>query len=171
MTLRYRHLVLIGMMGTGKTTVGRLLAARLGWAFWDNDEALRRVSGQTAAEVQNARGQAALHEIEDRLLREALGSDAPTVLAAAASVVLAPDALTGALSVWLRASAGWEERNIESSGQQHRPLPADAASFLTHLSAARESLYATAADITIDVAGEAQTTCDRVLDAIAGRVA
>jgi shikimate kinase len=121
--------------------------------------------------VQHARGQDALHEIEDRLLREALGSEAPAVLAAAASVVLKPDALAGALSVWLRAGADWEQRNIERSGQHHRPLPADAATFLTQLSAARESLYAKAADIAIDVASEAQATCDRVLDAIAGRIA
>lgn len=169
-TIRYRRLALIGMMGTGKTTVGCLLATRLGWELWDNDEALRRATGKTAAEVQSTRGRAQLHEIEDRLLREALGNDAATVFAAAASVVLNPDALTGALTVWLRASTAWEERNIAGSGQHHRPLPADDETVLAQLNAARESLYAKAAEITVDVAMEAQETCDRVLAAITGRI-
>ena len=84
MRIPYRHLALIGMMGTGKTTVGQMLATRLGWAFWDNDEALRRATGRTAAELQRVRGQAALHEIEDSLLREALRRQTQTVFAAAA---------------------------------------------------------------------------------------
>src|SRR5438046_2100382 len=47
-----QHVVLIGMMGAGKTTVGRLLAKRLGWGFWDNDEALQKETGHTAGEFQ-----------------------------------------------------------------------------------------------------------------------
>jgi shikimate kinase len=170
MKIPHNHLALIGMMGTGKTTVGRLLAARLGWAFWDNDEALREATGQTAAELQRLRGQPALHETEDRLLREALGGQAQTVVAAAASVVLNPAVLAGALTVWLRASAGWEEQNIARSGQHHRPLPADATTALQQLSAVREPMYAKAADITIDVATDPATTCDRVIEALVKRI-
>ena len=49
------------------------MAARLGWGYWDNDEALEAATGTTAGEVQHRRGQAALHATENRLLREALG--------------------------------------------------------------------------------------------------
>jgi len=169
MKIPYRNLALIGMMGTGKTTVGQMLATRLGWSFWDNDEALRTATGLTAAELQRERGQAALHEIEDQLLREALEGRAQTVCAAAASVVLNPSVLDGAFTVWLRASADWEERNIARSGQRHRPLPADATAVLRQLSDVREPMYASAADITIDVATDAATTCDRVIEALAER--
>jgi shikimate kinase len=159
-------LVLIGMMGTGKTTVGRILATRLGWGFWDNDEALQRATGRTAAELKRSRGEAVLHAVEDRLLSEALQSHTQTVFAAAASVVLNPAVLAGALTVWLRASAGWEEQNIARSGQHHRPLPEDATAVLRHLRAVREPMYAKAADITIDVAPDATTTCARVMEAL-----
>ena len=169
-TIPYRDLVLIGMMGTGKTTVGQILATRLGWAFWDNDEALQGATGRTAAELQRLRGEAVLHEIEDRLLSEALRGPAQTVFAAAASVVLNPAVLAGAFTVWLRASAGWEEQNIARSGQHHRPLPENATDVLRHLSAVREPMYANAADITIDVAPDATTTCDRVMDALVKRI-
>ena len=154
------------MMGAGKTTVGRLLAARLGWAFWDNDTALQEATGATAARFQQEHGQAALHETEDRVLRDALRSPTLTVFAAAASVVLNPSLLAGAVTVWLRASASFEERNITQSGQHHRPLPADALGALERLSSAREQLYADAADITVDAAADPEVTCDRMLEAL-----
>jgi shikimate kinase len=161
-----RPVVLIGMMGAGKTTVGRLLASRLGWKFWDNDEALEAETGMTADALQRRRGQAALHQTEDRLLREALRTSEPTVFAAAGSIVLDPAAVARARTVWLRVSAADEERNIAHSGQGHRPLPADSAAFLERLGAQRQAMYAGLADITVDVAQEPHETCDRVLQAL-----
>jgi shikimate kinase len=162
-----RQIVLIGMMGVGKTTIGRRLADRLGWEFWDNDEALGEATGRTASEVQQTDGQETLHRLEDRLLRSALASPTPTVLAAAASVVLDPDVVSGALTVWLRASAAREARNVALSGQHHRPLPADAEDLLRRLEAEREPLYTQLADVVVDVAAEPAATCDRVMEALA----
>jgi len=162
--------VLIGMMGTGKTTVGRMLATRLGWAFWDNDDALQKATGQTAAAVQEARGQRGLHVIENRLLREALAEPADTVYAAAASVVLSPGLLTDATTVWLRASEAWEEQNIARSGQHHRPLPADAAAVLKRLNKMRTPLYQRVANVRVDVAGDPAATCDQVIAALGDRI-
>jgi shikimate kinase len=93
-----RQIVLVGMMGVGKTTVGRMLAAQLGWEFWDNDEALRETTGQTAAQVQQARGQSALHRMESRLLRRALREHARAIFAAAGSVVLQPEIVSSAVT-------------------------------------------------------------------------
>jgi shikimate kinase len=163
------HVVLIGMMGTGKTTVGRLLATRLGWAFWDNDEALRKETGRTAAEVHREQGQAALHQLEDRLLREALRGPEPAVFAAAASVVLYPSALDGALTVWLHGSARTELEHIAASGQLHRPLPADAVATLRRLDAERDSKYARMADVVVEVTAGPAETCDAVLEALTTR--
>lgn len=168
---RQRHVVLIGLMGVGKTTVGRLLAARLHWSFWDNDEALQAATGATAAELQKQCGQSALHETEDRLLREALRTQVPTVFAAAGSVVLNPALLRGALVVWLRMSTAMEERNIARSGQRHRPLPVDAAATLERMSADRYALYTTAADVIADVGTDPASTCERVFEAIRGNQA
>lgn len=153
-------------MGVGKTTVGRMLAARLGCDFWDNDEALQMETGKTAAQFQQEHGQAALHKIEDRLLREALRSQSQMVFAAAASVVLNPRVLAGAITVWLRATAAREEQNIARSGQHHRPLHGDVVAALLGLIEAREPLYRAAADITVDAAADPAATCDRVLEAL-----
>ena len=166
---RQPHVVLIGMMGTGKTTVGRLLATRLGWGFWDNDEALREETGRTAAEVQHEQGQAALHQLEERLLREALRGPEPAVFAAAASVVLYPSALDGALTVWLRSSARTELEHIAASGQLHRPLPADAVATLRRLDAERDTKYARMADVVVEVAAGPTATCERALEALTTR--
>jgi shikimate kinase len=166
MQIGYRHIVLIGMMGSGKTTCGRALAGRLGWGFWDNDEALHEATGATAAQLQRKRGQAVLHAIEHRLLRLALKDHADTVFAAAGSVVLRPALLDGELTVWLRITPEQEAQNIAHSGQAHRPLPADAIAVLQRLSEERLPAYERLADITVDVASEPAITCDRVYAAL-----
>jgi len=163
-----RQIVLIGMMGVGKSTVGRMLAAHLGRDFWDNDDALTTTTGRTAAEVQTADGQAALHQLENQLLTEALRTNTPTVFAAASSVVLDPEVLRGSLTVWLRASTEAEERNLLASGQHHRPLPPAPDAYLRRLAAERDPLYAHLADVIVDVGADPETTYDRVLEALAG---
>lgn len=170
MDTAYRNVVLIGMMGSGKTTCGRLLAGRLGWGFWDNDEALLEATGFTAAQLQRSRGQGVLHAVEHRLLRTALQTRTETVFAAAASVVLRPAVLGDeALTVWLRTSPVQEEQNISGSGQHHRPLPDDPIAVLQRMNADRLPAYETLADITVDVAGDPEVTCDRVMKAVAAQ--
>ena len=169
MDIAYPHVVLIGMMGSGKTTCGRLLADRLGWGFWDCDEALLEATGSTAGEVQRTRGQAVLHAIEHRLLRNALLTRTHTVFAAAGSAVLRPSVLQDELTVWLRASAVQGEQNIAHSGQHHRPLPDDPIAVLQQMSAARLPAYERLADITVDVAPDPNVTCDRVMQALRAR--
>lgn len=164
-----QHIVVIGMMGVGKTTVGRLVAARLEREFWDNDTALAAATGQTAAEVQRTRGQPALHAIEGVLLRHALRRTTPAVFAAAASVVLDPSALADTVTVWLRASSETEAMNISGSGQHHRPLAGDAAALLRRVGGARNPVYARMADIVIDVGADPSWTCDRVIEALQPR--
>jgi shikimate kinase len=169
MNIANRHVVLIGMMGSGKTTCGRLLAKRLGWGFWDCDEALMEATGSTAGELQRTRGQAVLHAIEHRLLRTALLTRTDTVFAAAGSVVLKPSILQRELTVWLRVSTLQEQQNIARSGQHHRPLPEDPIAVLQEMAAARLPAYERLADITVDVAPDPEVTCDRVMQALRAR--
>lgn len=74
-------------MGSGKTTVGLLLAQALGWPLWDGDRLLEAEDGRTAAQRAKAEGLDELHEREFALLVEALTADRPQVVAAAASVL------------------------------------------------------------------------------------
>jgi len=82
-----RHLVLVGLMGSGKTTVGARVAGRLGLPFRDGDALLEAATGRTAAALRESAGEAALHRAECVVLREALAAEAPSVIAAAAAVV------------------------------------------------------------------------------------
>jgi shikimate kinase len=87
------HLVLAGPMGAGKTTLGRLLAKRLGVSFIDSDEQLAGLYGMTAREIAELDGVEALHAAEVEALARALAADPPAVIAAAAATADAPAAI------------------------------------------------------------------------------
>ncbi|HEY4752428.1 MAG TPA: shikimate kinase, partial [Candidatus Limnocylindrales bacterium] len=67
-----RHVVLLGTMGSGKTTVGRLLAERLGRPLRDSDPEIEAATGYTAREIRDRDGPDALHDLEARLLLSTL---------------------------------------------------------------------------------------------------
>lgn len=88
-----RHLVLTGPMASGKTTLGRLLARRLGRPFFDSDQQLADKYGRTSRDLASAEGVAALHAAEVEAMMGALRSESPAVIAAAAAVADSPAAL------------------------------------------------------------------------------
>lgn len=101
------RIVLIGMMGSGKSTIGPLLAARRGWRYIDNDEDVRVLTAQEPTDVMASGGEDELHAAEAAALLRALAVEDPVVIAAAAWVVL-DDACAAALReqpcvVYLRA--------------------------------------------------------------------
>ncbi len=150
---RSTRLVLVGMMGSGKTTVGRVLADRTGWAYADNDELVRRMSGREPAEIKDTDGEDALHEVETAALLDALRTPGPVIVGAAAAVVLDATAVrslgAGAQVVWLRARPETLRARI-GSGAGRREEATDVA-WLTRQAEAREQLYADLADLTVDV--------------------
>src|SRR5688572_15931544 len=79
---------LVGMMGAGKTTVGRLVAARLGWRYLDSDDQVREATGLGVSELLAQRGRQALHAEEAAALRVAATSPDPVVAAVAGGAVL-----------------------------------------------------------------------------------
>ena len=135
-----RHLVLVGLMGTGKTTVGARVAARLGWPYRDGDAMLEDSTGHTAATIVDAEGADALHRAESRVLREALASEVTSVIGAAAAVVDDPACRAalrspGVAVAWLRADPAVLGRRFEAGSGgagAHRPAyGADAEKFLS----------------------------------------
>ena len=86
----WRHILLVGLMGAGKTTIGRELAGRLGRPFLDSDAQLAALGGRTAREIAAADGIERLHELEATALLAALDEPVPSVIAAAASVIEDP---------------------------------------------------------------------------------
>ncbi|GAC1316218.1 MAG: shikimate kinase [Acidimicrobiales bacterium] len=162
--------VLVGMMATGKSTVGRRLAHRLGRRLFDSDAMIEASSGHTVSELWESGGEAAYRELESGALREALDAEPPGVVAAAGGVILAPPnrialretSSAGGVVIWLRASPQLLAARVHAG--DHRPLLAvDAAGTLRRLDAERGALYAEVADHEIEVDGR---TVDDVVGAV-----
>lgn len=146
-------IVVMGLMGSGKSSVARLLAAALDRSLRDSDPDLAaRYGGRTAAETFVLEGADVLHERESRHLREALAQTPPAVIAAA-SVIDSPadrTALGPALVVWLDAPANVLAERMRSG--EHRPhFEPDLEAMLTTQRARRGPLFAEVADLTFDV--------------------
>jgi shikimate kinase len=161
------HLVLVGLMGTGKTTIGTLLAARLERDLFDSDATVEARTGRTVREIWEADGEAAYRVHETAVLRDALASTDPRVIAAAGGVVLREEnrhALrdADAFVVWLRADP--EVLVHRAVTGEHRPLlDRDPLGALRHMATDREALYRDVADAEIDVS---HRTPHEVADAI-----
>ena len=83
-------IVLVGMMGSGKSVVGLALAQRLGCRYVDNDDLVRAVTGRPAERIDAEDGEASLHRAEAEALRHALTMRPPLIIGAAAWVVVDP---------------------------------------------------------------------------------
>lgn len=152
------HVVLVGMMAVGKTTIGEQVAKALARPFVDSDERVEARTGRTVREIFETDGEAAYRALETDALIEALDAAEPAVIAAAGGVVLAETnriALRrpGTRVVWLRAEPAVLAERVEAAGGPgHRPLLADdPAGALTRLASERAPLYAEVSDATIDV--------------------
>lgn len=142
------------MMGSGKSTVGRRLAARLERPFVDADDELVRRSGRTIREWFATAGEAGFRRAEADLLADLLGAPGPAVIATGGGVVVTSEnraALSArARVVWLRAGVPYLVSRLDRKG--HRPLlDDDPAATIERLLAQRAALYAEVAHLIIDV--------------------
>jgi shikimate kinase len=156
-----RSIVLVGMMGVGKSSVGRRLAARLGIPFVDADTEIERAAGMSIADIFARHGEVDFRSGEARVIARLLESG-PQVLATGGGAVMNPDtrALIKAkgVSIWLSADFDVLMRRINKR-KNERPLlqTADPAATLRALLAERDPIYAQA-DIAVqsrDVAHDA----------------
>jgi shikimate kinase len=153
------HLVLVGMMGSGKSTAARRVARRLGITHLDTDAEVQRAAGETIASIFTARGEAWFRAEEARVLRAALASDVAQVVSVGGGAVLDPDnrlALRSAGSVvWLRARPDTLARRLPGGGS--RPLLTaggeEPAVALVRIDTERRPWYEEVATAVIDVDG------------------
>ena len=150
-----QKVLLLGMMGAGKTSVGAALSHRLGWPYVDNDAFLERTTGLSARDLLAKEGEAALRVAESKVLTLVLGMPTPIIAGVAAGIVMddadrARLTSSGAHLVWLRASPRVLARRIGPAAD--RPwLGTDPEAALRRLAAERNPLFEQIADQVIDV--------------------
>lgn len=151
------HLVLVGMMGSGKSTVGRIAAERLGRSLVDTDAVIEATTGRTVRQIFEAEGEPAFRALETQVLRDALAAAEPSVIAAAGGVVLDAEnrrllSESDARVVWLRAEPTLLAERVRSGS--HRPaLDDDPLGTLNRMAETREALYREVADAIVTVDG------------------
>lgn len=148
------RVLLVGMMGAGKTTVGRELSKRLGWPYFDSDAMVEAHTGKTVPELFEERGEAAFRAEESRVLAEAVTSDGPAVVSVAGGAVLDPDnrrrLADGGTVVWLRAEVETLAKRV-GSGNGRPLLKPDPETELRRLYLQRRPIYELVADVVVDV--------------------
>ena len=166
-----RSIVLVGLMGAGKTSIGRRLAARLGLPFRDADAEIELAAGCSIPELFSRYGESDFRAGERRVIRRLLSGD-PLVLAFGGGAFMDAEtravAREEAVSVWLRCPLPTLLRRV--AGRDNRPLLADGdrSEVLQRLIDARYPVYAEA-DVIVDCGDEnPEVTTGHVLNALLG---
>jgi len=144
-----RVLVLLGLRGAGKTTLGQRLASAQGIPFVELDERIEEAAGLSLSEIFSLHGEDYYRRLEVDCLRAQLEADEPVVLALSGGVVQNPPAFalvrSSCVSVWLRASTDDHMARVLAQGDR-RPMANrdNAMDELRSILVAREPLYAQA---------------------------
>jgi len=167
--------LMIGMMGSGKTTVGRLVAERLGVPYLDNDEEVHRVTGRTVPEIAEAEGPAGVRAAEADYLRGVLAGRKPAVAGVPGGVVIDPELRAalraGGFPVWLRARPATLAARV-GTGAGRPWLDEDPERWLAAMDAERAGWYAEVARLIVDVDDlPADQVAEKIVDRIVDRIA
>jgi shikimate kinase len=149
--------VLVGLPGSGKTTVGRIVADVLRWRHVDTDELVRSATGRTVSDIFVHEGEEAFRDYEHRAIVEALTQSAVVVSAGGGAVTHLPSrALLGEAApvIWLRADPATLVARLSDQEARSRPLlGADPAAAVRRLARRRAAWYRQVADAVVDVDG------------------
>ncbi|AWM26282.1 shikimate kinase [Sinorhizobium fredii USDA 205] len=170
LTLGKRNLIFIGLMGAGKSAIGRLTAQALGIPFVDSDHEIERVSRMTVSELFAAYGEEEFRALEARVLKRLLRSG-PRVVSTGGGAYINERSRRqikkGGLTVWLNADLDvlWERVNKRDS----RPLlkTENPKQTLENLMRARYPIYAEADLVVLSRDVKKETMVEEVLAAIA----
>jgi shikimate kinase len=167
-----RSIVLIGLMGAGKSTVGRRLARRLGLAFVDSDEEIERAADHEIKEIFDRFGEASFRDGERRVLRRLIAGERKVIATGGGAFM---DARTRAL-ILERCLAVWLEADVETiagrvARRGHRPLLVgkDPLPVLRELAEVRNPVYAEAHVRVRSEAGPHERIVERIVEALGQR--
>jgi shikimate kinase len=171
------HVAIVGLMASGKTSVGRIVAHHLGRPYLDSDELIRERTGMTVAELWRRGGEDAYRPHEREVVTQTLAGPGPDVLGVPAGAI-DDEAATASLDgpsvfvVWLRAEVETLVGRVqEAQGDDHRPLlDEDPRAVLERQAAERSGRYLASADVVLDVEGRsAEELATAVVAALAAR--
>jgi shikimate kinase len=156
---------IVGYMGSGKTTIGRLLARATGLEFVDLDRAISKKAGKEIPEIFAVLGEEIFRDLEQAALREALDGETPCIVACGGGVVVRPEnraLLQGATTVFLREDIGVLYSRTRGPG---RPLRAASREDFESRYDERLPFYREVADIEVEVDGRSPS---RVVEEVLG---
>jgi shikimate kinase len=170
-----RHVVLVGLMGAGKTTVGRRCAERLGRRFVDVDEVIEATTGRTVRDVFASDGETAFRALERDAIADVCASPDALVIACGGGAVVDPEnrrrIRADGVVVWLRAAPKQLASRVATADERDaRPLLAggDPEHALERLATLRELAYEAAAHVVVDTDDrDVEQVVERVLEEIA----
>jgi shikimate kinase len=147
-----RSLVLVGMMGAGKSTIGRRLATRLGLDFIDADAEIERAAGQTISEIFSSHGETEFRHGEERVIARLLEGE-PKVIATGGGAFNSDQTRKRikdkAVSIWLRAEIPVLVERVSRNNSRPLLRNGDAEAILRKLANERYRYYEQA-DIVVD---------------------
>jgi shikimate kinase len=166
-------IVIIGFMGTGKTTVGRLVAHRLGHRFVDLDAVIERLAGRPIADIFRAEGEAAFRKLETEALAQTLGEGGIVLATGGGAACREPNLGMMLARARVVALSATPEEVLRRTGRASgRPLLDGAADPLAQardLLSAREPFYARA-HVRVDTVGkQPEEVAAEVVAAVSGR--
>jgi shikimate kinase len=169
---RMNHLFLIGYRGCGKSSVGPLVASRLGRPFLDADVALEADAGMCIRDLFSREGEGGFRDRETATLRK-LAAGEPAVIATGGGIILRPEnrelLRASGLVVWLTAPAEllWDRISMDPTTAARRPnLAGGGPDEVRALLAVREPLYAATAHAVVDAARSPEEVAGDILSAV-----
>lgn len=166
-----KQIALVGMMGSGKSTVGALLAERLGRRFYDSDADIEAQTSMTVAEIFAEQGEQAFRDLEEAVVASALLAQGPGVIAVAGGAVMR-EATRWLLSenstvIWLRAPVDVLTSRVVEQHLERPMLGSHPGEALQRLSLTRDPVYEALADYTVSTDGrEPAAIVDEIIEAL-----
>ena len=160
-----QKIILIGPMGAGKTTLGKILARELGWKYFDNDSEMTVRYGHSHSELSHMSVQE-LHALESQYLADVISQPAPFISGAAASVVDYEEnrnLLKSVTAIYLRIPLPLAIERAGTQGVGRQAVSENGSQILVERYERRDPLYMDCAALTLDLASSPEQDAQKII--------